>query len=201
MFNLFLSVANLSSVVAGEMTAAKQFPYIYKGKVTDANKITVSGIYKMESGSQNAPESFGLLIVYTTDGYYSVQDFHGMSTGRSYTRRKTSVNGSWTSWYRIDNFGYNTLAELASGVATALNNPLTFKEVLNTSDLNDLRTITGIWGIQGSVTNKPVNAGLCMVLKSGGLYPQCVQLFLGYQGTIHYRVYNENSVWTDWREL
>lgn len=59
-----------------------------------------------------------------------------------------------------------------------MGDPIGFEETLNQGDANTL-TKNGIWAIQGTTKNVPVNAGILLVLKSHSLYPSCAQLFFG----------------------
>lgn len=69
------------------------------------------------------------------DSDYLVQSLYGVGQSACYIRFVTDT--SFGSWQRTDNFGYNTLAELASGVAEQnsiyhIEKTLSPQEVLNT---------------------------------------------------------------------
>ena len=105
-----IAKANLATVVAEQMGN----PVGNKGDIVDANNCITSGIYRGRANNLNTPEAYGVLVVYLSLGYI-VQNFYAPNS-IMYTRYSTN-SSTWSSWSRIDNFGYNTLAELSEGVA------------------------------------------------------------------------------------
>ena len=104
------TLADLSAGVAGIMFAPKD-------TTVDANEVLTFGLYMNLGGKvTNVPSNYGMLVSFALDygKNLSMQHFYGID-GSFYTR--TYANNAWASWNRSDNFGYNSLAELSSGVA------------------------------------------------------------------------------------
>ena len=78
-----------------------------------------------------------------------------------------------------------------------MGNPIGFKNTLYEGDVNTLKE-NGIWAIQGSTTNVPINAGLLLVLKSRSVYPACAQLFFGSNNRMYHRALSDAGVWSSW---
>ena len=95
---------------------------MYRGVIgrtsaVDFNDMTNNGMYVfINGGHQNKNEpplsSGGLLRVYGF-GDYRVQEYSNYGTN-SYSRIKWGT--TWYDWQRIDNFGYDTLDELAAAL-------------------------------------------------------------------------------------
>ena len=125
------------SFVAGVMGTDKLFPYNFistigtYGSIKDFNNATETGWYRVsgtanESGVTilNKPSEggYGFMEVrkYGTDSSASiVQIFHGVFNNQAVMVRHYS-SGEWTAWSRTDNFGYNTLDELAAALKPLL---------------------------------------------------------------------------------
>ena len=111
-----LTKESVASVMAGLMGTNKLFPFDIRYFVTDANSCIESGIYRSGSTSTNVPSTYGVLVVVKYSDYIS-QTFHQATASKSWVRSSSDGGSTWGNWASTDNFGYNTLAELSSGVA------------------------------------------------------------------------------------
>ena len=89
-------VTNLASVLGVPNT----------GTVSDANAITSTGFYVNTTGSTagNFPDGYGILLHFTTKGYYPyVQIYLSQSGAHLWVRTKApyQVGDSWYSWNQI----------------------------------------------------------------------------------------------------
>ena len=104
-----ITPANLASVLGGTTH------HELNGDSTiDLNDFTTDGIYKSGyafNNYVNAPSDaiYGIMTVSMSDAYISQTIFDGY--GKVFNRIYT---GTWSSWQRLDNFGCNTPADLAS---------------------------------------------------------------------------------------
>ena len=110
-------------------------------------------------------------------------------------------NSSWSAWQRLDNFGYNSLAELAGGVA----GQMTASKLFPFADRGDL-TISandvnqnGSYSIMGKGTtlDLPLDYGTLVSFNMGGYF--AVQIC-----TLSSAVYvrgRDNGVWSPWCKL
>ena len=94
----------------------------------DLNELKNNGIYTVYDTTQadktiiNYPtsEMYWLVTVFkTAEGNWIKQVATSILYHYSYERIWDSSKG-WGAWYRVDNFGYNTLAELSAGVANVM---------------------------------------------------------------------------------
>lgn len=87
---------------------------------TDCNDIEVNGYYPFIVVPDNSPtgNTGGLLMLGST---IIKTQIYITDTGAYFYYRRRWYNNDWSDWKRVDNFGYNTLAELANGVATQIN--------------------------------------------------------------------------------
>ena len=84
--------------------------------LSDLNDGTIDGVYYCSSGDEiNAPITGRRLIVNVTSFNGRISQMAISEKGESYSR--FSINQVWSAWQRLDNFGYNSLAELSAGVA------------------------------------------------------------------------------------
>ena len=116
-----LTKESVASVMAGLMDTNNLWGVPYHGKIgdnhpiQDFNDALKDGYYTSFGGFvSNFPEGAdtnGTLVVcnrgYITQIYYAINK---LVFFRTYVT-------SWSAWQRIDNFGFNSLAELSSGVA------------------------------------------------------------------------------------
>lgn len=113
-----INVSNFASVVAGVMGR----PMGYKNAITpsDYDNIIQSGYYPVRGTSSNSVvEDYGTLIVYESFSDNIVQVKYSLNIFGGVVKRVKLASG-WTPWQRIDNFGYNTLADLAGGMGIGL---------------------------------------------------------------------------------
>ena len=89
----------------------------YKGS---ADELNVSGVYACEGEVTNIPSINGYLIHYNTmrNSMPCSQRYIDWKTNETWVRAKS--NSGWSPWQRLDNFGYNTLEELASALKPIL---------------------------------------------------------------------------------
>lgn len=97
-----------------------------KSYAADMNDCITNGESGMVStNTLNLPDTFSDTGVYhvvrakynVNDNLFIAQTIYG-DDGSVYNRE--CWNNTWRSWQRIDNFGYNTLAELNAGVASEI---------------------------------------------------------------------------------
>lgn len=103
------------------MNTNKQFPFMNRDEyIRNANERIIDGYYKGNEENINTPESYtyGVLIVFSTS-IYVVQQYILQGT-YCYQRISVDRGSSWRNWTRIDNFGYNTLEELAAALKPLL---------------------------------------------------------------------------------
>ena len=87
--------------------------------LSDLNDGTIDGVYYCSSGNEtNAPITGRRLIVNVTSFNSRISQMAISEKGESYSR--FCINQVWSAWQRLDNFGYNSLAELAGGVADVI---------------------------------------------------------------------------------
>ena len=90
---------------------------------TDCNLALQQTIYNVRDTTSNLPDGFdqiGLLRVVTDYGKYVVHQILTDNLGHCFCRVSNNSGKSWQSWQRLDNFGYNTLAELANALKPLL---------------------------------------------------------------------------------
>ena len=120
-----IAKSDLASVVAGVMGNPIGTIGQDLGDNIDLNTIVKSGLYSTLS-SQNQPEGYeewyGLLSVskFRTGEVIQTWTPNGTSSNGLFERKKNYNSNAWSPWQRIDNFGYNSLAELAGGVASEI---------------------------------------------------------------------------------
>lgn len=103
---------------------------IQRGNVSsssDGSDCVETGFYTVANNSNFPGSNYGTLIVFT-DAAAShaaiVQEYITNGAG-IYMRRRSGTSDSWIAWSRIDNFGCNTAADLASllgGISKNQNN-------------------------------------------------------------------------------
>ena len=104
----------LASVVAGMIGSYKN-----NGVLTDADTATETGVYRIYGKVNCAPLSYGVLSVDNT-GTYIQQIASASGVGNPPVYLRTRNSDSWSAWQRIDNFGCNTLEELAAALKPLL---------------------------------------------------------------------------------
>lgn len=102
------------------MGTNKMFPFMYKNQSdNDLNKMLNEGYYRLAGSSYtNSPSSsmYGLLMVIRDNQSYGTQICFNSYKGETYIRGFAYNDGTFYEWQRIDNFGYNTLEELAAAL-------------------------------------------------------------------------------------
>ena len=119
------------------MNTNKLFPYNFistvgtYGSIKDFNNATETGWYRVSGTSNESGETilnnpsaggYGFMEVrkYGTDSSASIiQIFHGVFNNQAVMVRHYS-SGEWTAWTRADNFGYNSLEEMANALKLLL---------------------------------------------------------------------------------
>ena len=105
------------------MNTQKEFPYMYigivgtYGQIKDFNQVKTSGFYKVsgfDSSISNTPSGNGYGTLEAIDaGDYILQRY--ISRNKEIFVRH-NMNDAWYPWQRIDNFGCNSLGELAAAL-------------------------------------------------------------------------------------
>lgn len=87
-----------------------------KGVISDCNSATTSGFYTTNTETLNQPNggTFGVLNVIAV-GAYIIQEYNSISSNRIQAFRVGSTT-SMPAWQRADNFGCNSLEELAAAL-------------------------------------------------------------------------------------
>ena len=123
LFNVDVNVdeESMASVMAGLMghPVGSKKTY-FKGDANTLYGQSNNGIYTINGAAgkpTNIPDGInnGLLIVENGRDDYTIQRIIKVGSTEYYIRVFNGV--TWTAWNRIDNFGYNSLAELSSAVA------------------------------------------------------------------------------------
>lgn len=105
---------------------------------SDANDIVKPGIYRINGYlAKNIPDSYGLLSVFCSisTGNETVTQLFVNSNNAVFSRCKWTLASAWSDWSRIDNFGYNTLADLSSAVAGLFQLKSDSQDIDNISDV------------------------------------------------------------------
>lgn len=97
-----------------------------KGAISDTsyNDVIQNGIYTIYNqvgldGPVDESIRLHLVVERTTDGIIA-QTASRFDNNARYIRSLHPNTNKWTPWYRIDNFGYNTLEELAAALKPLL---------------------------------------------------------------------------------
>ena len=84
----------------------------------DFNNSTKTGSYEVATtNASNSPvgtTAYGIIVVFK-QAHYITQIFKNVIKDETFIRHRLE-NGSWSEWQRIDNFGCNTLEELAAAL-------------------------------------------------------------------------------------
>lgn len=173
----------------------------------DINKATYNGAY--EGIVSNAPDtSEYFLYIVINRGIYVYQIARGLNTRAEYTRCSIDSGSSWSPWQRIDNFGYNSLAELSSGVAGFTSNIGNKLNGIKITDLDTLRTA----GIYTFSSASDIKVGLPPMSDKSLMMLVTVTSYTGTAKTLEYmqtaicggvtycREFYSKS-WKDWKNL
>lgn len=170
MFNFGHStIADLASGVAQEMGN----PIGYKSTLqsgTNIDTVLDNGIYfsyhSNFSGTVPIVSSYNSSITVYKTASSTIQHIT-YETGASFIRYK-SYNNDWGKWQRIDNFGANTEAELASVVAEKLPGNNMQKALYDSIKLNDPEHMinSGVYRIAGSAGSLGTTYGTVFVARN-----------------------------------
>lgn len=97
------------------MSANKLFPFMIKGGIapSDYDNTTTQGYYNVRGTSSSKVETdWGTLLVIQSFSSNIIQVKYSLNVSGVAMRQK--LTSGWTAWARIDNFGYNSLEELAA---------------------------------------------------------------------------------------
>jgi hypothetical protein len=185
--------------VAGIIKPFKDIQEI--GGIEDMNDMPEGIRYIYASPYQqiaNRPEdSYGHLLTYmdaegrTTQIYYAAER-------RVYMR---SNLGGWNAWQRIDNFGYNSLAELSAGVAGQMGIDSTWLCAKNWESQDaDHINVSGYYLNMNTMTNVPSDYGTLISFVPSSAH--FVQFYSVASDTprLYYRTKTSN-VWSNWGQL
>ena len=89
--------------------------YKNNGDLTDADTATETGVYRIYGKVNSAPLSYGVLSVDNT-GTYIQQIASTSGVDKPFVYLRSRNRESWSDWSRIDNFGYDTLEDLAAAL-------------------------------------------------------------------------------------
>ena len=192
-----LTSESVASVVAGL--------YNY-GIGNDVNSLTNTGTWVLGQNTANAPSSdYATITVVNIQGYIH-QTFHSLNVRETYIRSYNK--NSWSAWQRIDNFGYNSLADLSAGVAGLMieNNlyPYMYRGIVGQTSSVDFNTLKGNGSylfINADSGNKNFPTGANGgVLTVDGSNPYILQYFKQYDGAVWTRML-WGDYWYKWERL
>lgn len=195
-------------------TSAGLFNFYTNSNPKDFASCVETGVYVFGAGVEKpdgpVPIPYGTLFVVNPKGNglnaYTIKYFLSRSNKEVFIYDSKS-----SSWQRLDNFGYNSLAELSAGVANQVN-PMMFKgdKIDLDTDLNSNEFLqTGWYILDGSSENSPVSNGLILLEvfnsmneSSGGKSISVVQKVTTLSTGIpnHYMRTKWGS-WNDWKKM
>lgn len=141
-----LTKESVASVMNGLM--GNPLAYHPRLKMGDDLNNVKSGMYYtggMEN-PKNCPAVYNNCIIQYNNSFSGGRSQILFSTDARQTFVRTFNSVEWAPWTRIDNFGYNTLAELSSGVAEQMGAPMMWK---TTSRLESTKTPIPVNGGNG----------------------------------------------------
>ena len=172
-------------------------PIAYKGTINmaQADSLTDTGIYFINgTSSSNALTNDGTLVMFKGHNY--TQTFYSSSNPiAAYIRRRVGTTGDWTPWQRIDNFGYNSLAELAGGVASEIS-PLTYLGYFNNETPYDSILKSGYGFSTPDDGSGILGHFIIMVYASSKAV-----IKIGISGNCKIRASDLNGEWSEWKLL
>ena len=95
-----ISKADLAAVVAGIMNVKKDFPFMFRGFVVNADEAKGSGIYRVNNKSTNVPTLYGVLMVFATEDYVAQCIISAAGYGLSF---RIFSDGLWQNWIKVAN--------------------------------------------------------------------------------------------------
>lgn len=175
-----VSNANLASVLVGLMGYPAGTRQV--NLVDDCNAISNNGYYPFSVKPSNAPSNAGPGAVLA---YYSasmkIQYYFNDVDASAHIRRKWYDN-EWSAWRRIDNFGYNTLAELSNAMTDIqkVDGSHAFSKTIGSEDsyikIASCTTTTG-WQLRQCVINvssRPFSGQINVSIQSQNKYNENV---------------------------
>lgn len=161
----------------------------------DFNEIIEQGVYRCGAQTINRPKDsnqYGVLFVDVVHGY-TVQTYCG-NNGTTHSRVSTSGK-NWNNWSRVDNFGYNTLAELSSAVAGQMQTSNLFPFAVRDSKQDANECVAS--GIYHSIlmNNMPFNYGILIVFSDSAYI---FQIAVSVTEHKYYLRYKNEAEWGSW---
>ena len=183
------------------------YPFMERNTIlddTDLDSLKVSGVYNMRNIPEDnpCPVKYGNMVIYKSWGQTS-QTVFDYKNGSVYSRANWNDEG-WSVWKRLDNFGYNTINELSTGVAGLIGFSQTLRFVgdITTGNANELGSGIYFYDVNiGSLTNNPGGnfgfiiciANTTMKLQIGG--------WGGGDSGLKCRNWYSGGIWSTWRDL
>ncbi|MDD6016603.1 MAG: hypothetical protein PUC18_10085 [Prevotellaceae bacterium] len=172
-------------------------------KATDAKFDALYGTSSVHtfngySGTYFDDNTYG--FVKTTMGLegYCIQEVYNILTKSYWRRTKTSSAVSWSSFTRADNFGCNTLPELAS----ALGGVQAMRYIETSEDMNQIKE-QGFYLVDSA--RHPLNMPSfiasqvsCKVLVFKFNNYSIIQMVFSLNGVFAYRIYHTDGSWYGW---
>ena len=125
-----IAKADLASVVAGLMSQKDMSTFVNSPTLLrDLNEVKPNGVYAFAlAGTDPNGDILGydygnVLYFKNRSGFGTFQMVcinNTKSDGDRYFTRRGNADGTWNNWQRIDNFGYNSLEELAAALKPKL---------------------------------------------------------------------------------
>lgn len=145
-----ISAADLASVLGANISK-----YLNQESLANIREVGTYFVQNCSDGPLSLTGVWGVVVVSkTTNGsnvYRYVQTFSRMNgTVLEKYERADFGDGTWTAWYRLDNFGCSTAADLASLLGGLIN-----RTSLSNVDLNDI-TEVGVYPVTSNITNNPL---------------------------------------------
>ena len=171
-------------------------PVSYKSLApgTDLNTSINAGIYKLSGGYSNAPfsQTWGWLDVRPTGDGRTSQMIYDLSGSKSGIYFRETYDGTWK---RIDNFGYNSLKELAGGVVSEIS-PLTYLGYFNNETPYDSILKSGYGFSTPDDGSGILGHFIIMVYASSKAV-----IKIGISGNCKIRASDLNGEWSEWKLL
>lgn len=197
-----IAKADLASVVAGIMNTSKLFPFMSMSQAPsgDLNNIQTPGTYYLSSMgdyTNNPGFGWGLLVVFKT--LYTTQ-IAIQSTSQQVVLR-TYDGTNWSSWVHLDNFGFNSLADLAAGVEGVISPFKILGQKDSSFNLDDFKENGMIYGL--NLVNAPISEStnviyVCFSYKNVMAW----QMAKKYSGeSIYVRSWGHDLGWSSWKTI
>lgn len=192
--------------VASVMSGLMGNPLGYQPRLTAADDLNnvKSGMYYTggTENPKNCPDVYNNCIIQYNNSFSGGRSQILFSTDARQTFVRTFNSVEWAPWTRIDNFGYNSLAELSSGVAEQMmtNSLFAFNNLGNLKGSN-LENVGNGFGYSFSTNDGSDINGIFLSVEVEG-YKFQLKADTSISGKIKYRMYHySNSAWSDWVPL